>query len=177
MTSRLLWCLGVLVALLFAASLLWWNGGIAGEVFLLTRDGTPMPAAGAKLYLMENTKELGLAALYASNEWRSLSERDSERLNKLRQVAPTAERLEELKFTKEAFCHEAGLILMKHFRAARLQETLDKDGKFFVRVLPGTHGIWVSGQAGHERAEWLETVDVTFRRVIRLSEPMCRYEM
>jgi hypothetical protein len=176
-SARLLGLLGLTV---LAVAFAWWVGHLSGDVFLVSDSGEPLPAVGAKVVLSRRSRERSLATFYLSKAYSKSWDQYQRDLDTVRQALmqhrESAETFrQKADLLEHLFCSDVRSQLTEHFRGQGVELRADREGKFNVRLLPGTYDIWVSGQAGSEHAEWLETTRVTWRSALRLVEPLCSY--
>lgn len=166
--------------------------GVDGEVFLVSPTGQAelSPGASVRIYRETggrnlsgfSTVRLPLDRKHADASY-SIAQRMAEAGKSMvagKLPAPDAELIAHSLSQKQdaesdKYCNDLYTAALSYFGVGDAETTTARGGTFHFWALPGKYVIWVSGQAGAERAEWMEQVSVRWRSQVRLVKPMCKY--
>jgi hypothetical protein len=184
-------------SILVIAAVAFYFNGLQGEVFLVTKEGHALPAPGASIQMFRDEGKrsfhgfLSAKTPVQSRHISRLSEqmRDEngllEAIAKRKRKPEVTDAIRELRellnqraaSNLQRYCQEMETEAVKYFGRPNYETYADRNGKFSLKLTPGTYTILVKGQAGTSHALWTESIRLVWRSNVRIVDPQCQYSM
>jgi hypothetical protein len=184
-------------SILVIAAVAFYFNGLQGEVFLVTKEGRALPAPGASIQLFREKDDRNLGGFFLatgpantrflagfdnlSDDYAAIDEAYAKGKVKPKHAHVVSELRERLK-QREAtnlrrWCEDRKTLAVKYFGRPDHETYADRNGKFSLKLLPGTYTLVAKGQAGTAQAFWTEIVPLVWHSEVRIVEPLCQYSM
>src|SRR5712664_4751305 len=155
---------------------------ITGEVSAAGSTGGAAALSGARvtLYNLTNEQEKSLSAALADLQQQNQQEKEANARvfpaeSKDDSARSTLAGYNNLSDTKHCFALEK--VLDEIRKSAVRRETIDGQGHFGFRALPGHYFLEIVGQAGGQYIVFVEPVEPKWHTNFKLADPSCHYSM
>jgi hypothetical protein len=155
---------------------------ITGDVTVAGSNGAAVALSGARVTLYNVTEERGkhLSAAIADLQQQNQQEKDANarvfRAESTDDTAPsTLAGYNNLSDTKHCFALEK--VLDEIRKSAVRRETIDSQGHFGFRAVPGRYVLEIVGQASGQYIVFVEPVEPKWHSYFKLANPSCRYSL
>jgi hypothetical protein len=174
----------ILIFVLLAALLLFWlaSSRITGQVAVATsnQDAAALRGANVTIYSVSEEQQQRITAALAKIQ--QVNDEEKAANARVFQIQSTDQRIRadlagynNLSDTKHCFALEG--VMDEIRKSGARKNSTDSQGRFAIRTLPGRHLLEIVGQESNQRFEFIETVYLTWRSNLNLTEPSCRYSL
>ena len=174
----------LLVPILVAGVVIFWlaSSRITGEVVVATsnQDTAALTGASVTIYSVNEDQRQRIAGTLAKLQQENEHEKST---NASVFRGPSADErtrsdlagYNNLSDTKHCFALEG--VLDEIRKTGTRKNSTDGQGRFAIRALPGRYLLEIVGQAGNQRFEFIENVDLKWRSELKLTDPSCHYSL
>jgi len=174
----------LLVPLLVAGVVIFWlaSSRITGEVVVATsnQDTAALTGASVTIYSVNEDQRQRISGTLAKLQQENEHEKSTNA--SVFRVPSADERTRSdlagynnLSDTKHCFALEG--VLDEIRKTGTRKNSTDGQGRFAIRALPGKYLLEIVGQAGNQRFEFIENVDLKWRSDLKLTDPSCHYSL
>lgn len=172
------------VALLVAGVVTFWlfSSRITGNVLVATgpQDTAALSGASVTIYSVNEDQQQRISAALAKIQQEN--EREKSTNASVFRIPSGDQRTRSdlagynnLSDTKHCFALEG--VLDEIRKSGVRKKSTDGQGRFTIRALPGRYLLEIVGQAGNQRFEFVENVELKWRNNLQLTEPSCHYSL
>ena len=174
----------LLVPILVAGVVIFWlaSSRITGEVVVATsnQDTAALTGASVTIYSVNEDQRQRISGTLAKLQQENEHEKSTNA--SVFRVPSADERTRSdlagynnLSDTKHCFALEG--VLDEIRKTGTRKNSTDGQGRFAIRALPGKYLLEIVGQAGNQRFEFIENVDLKWRSDLKLTDPSCHYSL
>jgi hypothetical protein len=171
------------LAIIVALVIVWRETSkITGEVSVTASNGAAVTLSGARvtLYVVTEEQEQRVSAALADLQQQNQQEKDANARvysaeSKDEMTRSNLASYNNLSDTKHCFALEK--VLDEVRKSAVRKETVDVQGHFGFRALPGRYVLEIVGQADGQYIVFVEHVEPKWHSSLKLANPSCRYSL